>query len=130
MDPDKLRENFYLHLDDFSIFKLRSTIFLINFPITYTIAVIACWYKTIPDNPTKGEGYSIHELEEIAEVKQAIRDLIRNLGDLLQNLLDYLKDVKDAGNIRANFNLITHSYEFQDFKSTFFNTKGCTFLGE
>ena len=51
LDPEKLRAPFYMNLDDFSIFKLRSIIFLINFPFAYSIAIITCWYKSIPESP-------------------------------------------------------------------------------
>ncbi len=54
-----------MNLTDFSIFKLRSVIFLINFPLTYAIGIIACWYKIIPENPSKGDGYTPPEVEEI-----------------------------------------------------------------
>ena len=47
-EPEKLRENFYMNLNDFSIFKLRSIIFFTNFPLAISIATVTCWYKMIP----------------------------------------------------------------------------------
>ena len=65
IDPEKLRANFYHNLNDFSIFKLRSVIFLTQYPLTYSLAIITCWYKIIPEFPSKGDGFSGPEIEEI-----------------------------------------------------------------
>ena len=119
-----MRACFYLNLDEFSVFKLRSVAFLINFPITYCLAVITCWYKAIPETPTKEDGFSSNEIEEIHAAKFAIREFIRNLLGLMQTLFDYLENVKEQNNIHKNFNLCTHAHEFQSFKHTFFATKG------
>jgi len=40
---------FYLNFEDFSIVKLRSTVFMLNFPISYTIAILNLWIKLIPN---------------------------------------------------------------------------------
>ena len=45
---------FYLNLEDFSLYKLRCSIFLIQFPITITESILALWAKIIP-LPTKKE---------------------------------------------------------------------------
>ena len=42
----------YLNLEDFSLFKLRSAIFLIQFPLAFTMAMVNVWYKILPDNPS------------------------------------------------------------------------------
>ena len=57
VDQAQLKDSFYLNLTDFSIFKLRSIIYFTNFPITYTLAIITCWYKVIPETPNKLGGY-------------------------------------------------------------------------
>ncbi len=46
------RENglFYLNLNNFSIFKLRSTIYLIQFPLMYTLSILSVWTKILPSS--------------------------------------------------------------------------------
>lgn len=39
---------FYLNFDDFSMFKFKSAIFLLLFPITFTESIINMWSKLIP----------------------------------------------------------------------------------
>ena len=41
---------FYLNLNDFSIFKLRSTIYLIQFPLMYTISILSVWTRILPSS--------------------------------------------------------------------------------
>ena len=47
-EQEKKQNVFYMNLEDFNIFKLRSTIFLIMFPLTFTEAIISLWVKIIP----------------------------------------------------------------------------------
>lgn len=56
---------FYMNLEDFSLFKLRSTIFLINFPLSFTMAIISVWYKIMPDAPTVADHYTRDEIDQI-----------------------------------------------------------------
>ena len=56
---------FYMNLEDFSLFKLRSTIFLINFPLSFTLAIISVWYKIMPDAPTVADHYTRDEIDQI-----------------------------------------------------------------
>ena len=74
-EKEKLRYPFYLNLADFSIFKLRSCVHLIDFPLTFTLAIMACWFRVIPDNPQRGDGFNQEEIDQILAIKQAIRDL-------------------------------------------------------
>ena len=37
-----------MNMEDFSIFKLKSAIFLIMFPLTFSLAIINLWVKIIP----------------------------------------------------------------------------------
>lgn len=45
----KMQNIFYLNLEDYSIVKLKSTVFLIYFPISFTILMINVWMKAIPN---------------------------------------------------------------------------------
>jgi hypothetical protein len=46
---------FYLNLEDFSVYKLRCALFLIQFPLMLTESVLALWSKVIP-SPMRKEG--------------------------------------------------------------------------
>ena len=39
---------FYLSLEDFGLFKLRSAVFLIQFPISFTMHTFNVWQKVMP----------------------------------------------------------------------------------
>lgn len=55
-EEEKKRKNvFYLNFEDFSLVKLRSAVFLLYFPITFTVAIINVWLRIIP-NPNKEKG--------------------------------------------------------------------------
>lgn len=58
---------FYLNLDDFNLFKLRSSIFLIQFPLAITEAVILLWSKVIPSSHRKDglDEFSKQDQEQI-----------------------------------------------------------------
>ena len=42
-EKEKQRNPLYLNLDSFSLFKLRSAIFLIDFPLNYLIRIMDIW---------------------------------------------------------------------------------------
>lgn len=53
----------YLNLEDFSLFKLRSAIYLMQFPLAFTMAMVNVWYKILPENPANDEKFSKEEIE-------------------------------------------------------------------
>ena len=58
---------FYLNLEDFSVYKLRCAVFLIQFPLMLTESILALWSKIIP-SPSKKESvedYSKSDIEII-----------------------------------------------------------------
>ena len=83
-----------MNLDDFSLFKLRSSIFLINFPLSFTLAIISIWHKIMPDAPTMADHYTRDEIDQIMQTKSAIKEFCLNLSSHVQNLLEYLEDVR------------------------------------
>ena len=42
-EAQRKKNIFVLNLDDFNLFKLRSTIFLLQFPVTFTLLMINVW---------------------------------------------------------------------------------------
>ena len=94
IEEEKKRQNvFYLNFEDFSMVKLRSTVFMIYFPITFTISIINIWLKILP-NPSQPksdtEDYSKEEVEGINAAKHAIRDFVHSLANHLKSLNEYL----------------------------------------
>ena len=58
-EAERKQNVFYLNLEDFNLFKLRSCIFLIMFPLTFTLSIITLWARIIPSGSKKdGEDYS------------------------------------------------------------------------
>lgn len=69
---------FTLNLEDFNLFKLRSTVFLIQFPVTFTLLIINVWKKILPSQVTQAQGFSREEIEQIMAAKHAMRELSKN----------------------------------------------------
>jgi hypothetical protein len=69
-----------LNLQDFNIFKLKSTIFLLQFPVTYTLLVLNVWFKVIPKAPTTIQGFTKEEIDVINDLKAAIKTLTRSIA--------------------------------------------------
>lgn len=70
-----------MNLDDFNLFKLRSAIFLIQFPLVITETVILLWTKIIP-SPLRKDGldeYSKADQEQIQQVRHSIREFVNSL---------------------------------------------------
>ena len=80
-----------MDMENFSLFKLRSTIFLINFPLSFTLAIINIWFKIMPEAPTTAENYTREEIDQIAQVKNSIRDFCKTLYGHLQIYLNTWK---------------------------------------
>jgi hypothetical protein len=58
----EIDHSFYMDLECFSTFKLRSAIFLVDFPINFTIRIMSIWQKIIPFSATLADGYSKEDL--------------------------------------------------------------------
>ena len=95
-----------MNMEDFSLFKLRSTIFLINFPLSFTLAIISIWFKIMPEAPSTAENYTREEIEQIASVKNAIREFCKNLKEHVDNLLEYLETIRLEKPFKQNYSQI------------------------
>lgn len=94
LEAEKKRQNiFYLNLEDFNLIKLKSAIFLIYFPISFTLPMISAWLKTIPNqNLPKNEREELtkEEIDNIVQARHAIKEFTSSLVNHLKNLADYL----------------------------------------
>ena len=109
-EEERKRQNvFYLNFEDFSMVKLRSTVFMIYFPITFTVSILNIWLRIIP-NPSQSksdvEDYSKEELQAIGDARHAVRDFVNSLCTHLKSLYEYLTQVVKEKPLQANFNLI------------------------
>ena len=96
-EEEKKRQNvFYMNFEDFSMVKLRSTVFMLYFPITFTISIVNIWLKILP-NPSQPksetEDYSKEEVEGINAAKHGVRDFVHSLATHLKSLNEYLQGV-------------------------------------
>jgi hypothetical protein len=126
-EEEKKRQNvFYLNFEDFSMVKLRSTVFMIYFPITFTISIINIWLKILP-NPSQPksetEEYTKEEVEGINAAKHGIRDFVHSLTNHLKSLNEYLNGIIKQKPLQANYNLIRTNDDFKAFKDVFLKTK-------
>ena len=117
-----------MNMEDFSLFKLRSTIFLINFPLSFTLAIISIWFKIMPESPSTAENYTREEIEQIAAVKNSIREFCKNLNGHVENLLEYLEMIRSEKPFKQNYSQIIRNQHFQAFKSTMLRTKGTSLV--
>ena len=93
-EEEKKRANvFFLNFEEFSMIKLKSSVFMLYFPINFTIAIINIWLKSIP-NPNQpksdSEDYTKEEVDGINQAKHAIKDFVHSLVGHLKSLHDYL----------------------------------------
>jgi len=117
-----------MNLEDFSLFKLRSAIFLINFPLSFTLAIVSIWYRIMPDIPTVADNYTRDEIDQIMQTKAAIKTFCEKLTTYIDNLLEYLTQVKRDKPFKPNYQQIIRSDQFLQFKKTMTKTKGISLV--
>ena len=83
----------FLNLENFSLFKLRSTMFLIDFPMNFLIRMMDIWGKIIPQTMSSQE-YTKEEQGMVNTVKQTIKEFRLNLVDYFTHLSEYIVSVR------------------------------------
>jgi hypothetical protein len=93
-EEEKKRQNvFYLNFEDFSIVKLRSIVFMMYFPVNFTIAIINVWIKLLPNTnfaKSDAEDWTKEEIDGVTQAKHAIKDFVHSLMQHLKGLHDYI----------------------------------------
>lgn len=97
-----LRNPLYLNLDNYSLFKIRSTIFLIDFPLNYMIRIMDIWSKLIPQNPAAGD-FNKEDLQLMANTKGAIREFRHNILDYINHLSEYIRSIKKLHPMKQSY---------------------------
>lgn len=106
-------------------------IFLVYFPITFTIILVSVWLKLIPNpqqiNNALQSGidtiYNKKDLENSVKARAALKEFVNNLLKYLKQLSNYMDQVKRDKLIRLHYELIEESEEFSSFKELFMKTK-------
>ena len=117
-EAQRRQNSFYLNLDDFSLFKLRCAVFLIDFPLSFTLCIINVWQRIMPSQLNIAEHFNRDEIEQIMQTRQSIKEFSNNLVGHVQNLLDYLHQIKRDKPFKSNYTQIVKSKDFQAFKTT------------
>ena len=120
---------FYLNLEDFSVYKLRCAVFLIQFPLMLTESILALWTKIIPQPSRKEsvEDYSKQDIEIIQQVRHSIREFTISLVTNLKHLVDYLTQVKKEQPLLEQYQQINQRNEFMTFKEIFIRNRWVNF---
>ena len=96
---------FYLNLDDFSLVKLRAAVFLVDWPLSFTICIVQVWQKTLPQQSNLNDLMSAEDIQQISKTRTDIKEFNTKLTEEVQNLLDYIMEYKKANKkpMRNNF---------------------------
>lgn len=68
-DKERKANVFTMNMIDFNLFKLKSVIFLVQFPVTFTLLIINVWKKTMPNKVDSFTGFSDEEVDQILSAK-------------------------------------------------------------
>jgi len=125
-DDDK-NSIFYMNFDDFSVFKLKSIIYFLYYPLTFTEIIANLWLQIVPINvlgkKTKREdgAEDFLDSESVSVTRQAMREFINSLITHLKSLQEYINQVKDEKEIAERFKRIIHKKEIAKMKETICN---------
>lgn len=112
-----------LNLDDFNMFKLRSTVYLLQWPVTFTLLVINVWQKIMPEAPSE-MGFPRADCYLIEDAERAMKVMTKDTVAHLTSLADYLTDVKKSRPITQNYQQIKAHQYFLKFKEVFTKSAG------
>lgn len=126
-ENSKDKDPFYANLEDWNLFKLRSALFLVDFPLTFTISIINVWLKNLP-NPTTDSGWSKDEVEQIAQTKQTIRDFFNGICTHLNHLQQYMQEVKAQNLLRQNYVKIVKGPAYKEFRNVMVKSQGTSLI--
>lgn len=60
---ERERSIFYMNLNDFSLFKLKSVVYLVQFPLMFALSIMSCWSRIMPSSTSSTEKYTKEELD-------------------------------------------------------------------
>ena len=93
-DRERKSNVFIMNLVDFNLFKLRSSIFLLQFPVTFTLLIMNVWKKLLPEKIASAQGYSREEIAEMEVIKVKMHQLSKSSVKHLNTLKEYITEVR------------------------------------
>ena len=104
----KRRNTFYLNMKDFGVYKLQCVVFLIFFPITFTLTIFNVWLRLTPNaqliNNALQNGvetqYNKKDLENANKARVALKEFIQNMLKYFKELTQYLDEIRDSNLIQ------------------------------
>jgi len=125
-DGEPPLEKWFINMEDFSIYKLRSAIFLMQWPLAFTMAIVNVWYKILPADFGAEEKFNKEELEEIKATKASIKEFCTNLANHVGHLLEFLQNIKKEKPMSKCFKQVKEDLRYFAFKSVMQNQSGST----
>jgi hypothetical protein len=113
-----------MNLVDFNLFKLRSTVFLLQFPITFTLLIMNVWRKLLPEKVASAQGCTRAELEEMDLIKAKMHLFSKSAAKHIKTLYNYISEVKKEQRLKVNYQHIMLSPQFKQFKDVYFGSRG------
>ena len=116
-DSEDKNAMFYLNFDDFSIFKLKSIIYFLYYPLTFTEIIANLWLQIVPTTvfgkkqKKEDGGEDFLDSESVTITRQAMREFINSLINHLKSLQEYVNQVKDEKAIAERYKKIMHKKE-------------------
>jgi hypothetical protein len=121
-EEDEKNNMFYMNFDDFSNFKLKSIIYFLYYPLTFTKIIANLWLQIVPINvlgkkTMREDGEEdFLDSESVSMTRQAMREFINSLINHLKSLQEYISQVKDEKLIADRYKRIVHKKEIAKMK--------------
>lgn len=112
-----------LNLDDFNLFKLRASVYLLQWPVTFTLLIINVWQKIMPEAPRE-MGFPRQECYLIEDTERAMKAMTKDTVTHLGSLSEYLTEVKKSRPMNQNYQQIKSHQYFTKFKEVFTKSQG------
>ena len=124
-ENDPKNSIFFMNFDDFSIFKLKSIIYFLYYPLTFTEIIANLWLQIVPINvlgkKTKKEDgeEDFLDSESVSVTRQSMREFISSLVNHLKSLQEYIHQAKDEKQITERYKRISHRKEIATMKEIY-----------
>ncbi|CAI2368685.1 unnamed protein product [Moneuplotes crassus] len=121
-ENDQKNAIFFMNFDDFSIFKLKSIIYFLYYPLTFTEIIANLWLQIVPMNiigkkAKRDDGTEdFLDSESISVTRQAMREFINSLINHLKSLQEYVNQVKEEKLIAERYKRISRRKEIATMK--------------
>lgn len=116
------RNPLYLDLENFSLSKLKATIFLTDFPLNFFIRTLEIWQRLIPKEVNLTEWKNKDDVQYLNSAKNTIRDTRVHMLEYLKHLSNYLSECSEKRQVMVWHHFLQKADGWNTFKSTFETT--------